>query len=143
MNDPEALVTIADRFMSHVSPEPNSGCWLWMGADAGNGYGAFCEGGKVEGAHRVSYRLHCGPIPDGLVIDHLCRVPFCVNPQHLEPVSHGENSRRGIVGWHQRVKTHCPSGHGYTKENTLLYRGRRYCRACRRERDALKIRRAA
>ena len=140
MND--EVATIADRFMSYVSPEPNSGCWLWTGA-ATAGYGAFWAAPKMVKAHRFSYELHCGAIPEGKTIDHLCRVRFCVNPQHLEAVTRGENVRRSTAWLYQRNKTHCPSGHAYSPENTHRRGRRRYCIACRRVRDAQRIRRTA
>lgn len=107
----------------------DNGCWLWAGTVGSTGYGQF--GGSY--AHRLSYQRHRGPIPPGLVIDHLCRVRLCVNPDHMEPVTLGENTRRGmghaaVVGRTNR----CLRGHEYTPENTY-YRpdGRgRQCREC-------------
>jgi hypothetical protein len=91
-------------------------------------------------AHRFAYESVHGPITPGLVIDHLCRVRLCVNPAHLEPVTPGENSRRGYA-WllnrrnHQTVKTHCPAGHAYRGANLYVSpRGDRRCRTCHRER---------
>lgn len=79
-------------------------------------------------AHRVVYELMVAPIPDGLQLDHLCRNRMCVNPQHLEPVSPKENTRRA-----RALITECPSGHAYDAENTAFSPdGRRYCRACKR-----------
>ena len=78
-----------------------------------------------------------GPIPEGLELDHLCRVPACVNPLHLEAVTHAENMARGIrfdVGAAQRAVTHCPKGHPYSEANTYRYAGERACRACVRDR---------
>lgn len=75
-----------------------------------------------------------GPVPDGLELDHLCRVHNCVNPAHLEAVTHAENVRRGEAGLHNPEKTHCPNGHAYTEENTLVIndpRGAyRRCKKC-------------
>ena len=84
----------------------------------------------MVGAHRFAYELLIGPIPDGLQIDHLCRVPLCVNVAHLEPVTNRVNTVRGKAGLRQRTKTHCPRGHAYDAANTRLYKGGRYCRAC-------------
>ena len=113
-------------------------CWLWVAARIGNGYGNFWDGHRVVLAHRFAYELLVGPIPDGLEPDHLCRVRHCVNPAHLEPVTHGENARRGEAGLVmnalQRAVTHCPKGHAYTAENTSWWQGHRKCRACDRER---------
>lgn len=122
------MASLEDRFWPKVSPEPNSGCWLWEGAVHTNGYGNFYVDGKYRRAHRVSYEMHKGQIPDGLVIDHLCRNTFCVNPDHLEPVTHGENVRRGEN--RNRDKTHCKWGHEFTPDNTLMRKGGRACRKC-------------
>lgn len=70
-------------------------CWLWVGATNGEGYGCITIHNESLMTHRVMYEALVGPIPDGLFIDHLCRVHNCVNPEHLEPVTHGENVRRG------------------------------------------------
>lgn len=114
------------------------GCWQWVGAQWKLGYGKFTEPGTQRrvGAHRWGYERFVGPIPDGLELDHLCRNPSCVNPSHLEPVTHLENVRRGISGevngGRQRSKTHCPRGHEYTAANTYYRRdgNARNCRAC-------------
>lgn len=101
------------------------------------GYGALSIFGQRVYAHRFSYELHVGPIPEGLVIDHLCRNRLCVNPDHLEPVTSQENVRRGheALGVRQYA-THCKNGHEYTPENTLItVEGWRSCRTCSRERD--------
>lgn len=71
--------------------------WLWTGAHQSRGYGSFAIAGKTYQAHRLAYETAYGPIPDGLTIDHLCRVPSCVNPEHLEAVSLAENNRRGAA----------------------------------------------
>jgi hypothetical protein len=132
--------TALERFMGFVSPEPNSGCWLWLGAGDRNGYGMFSTGVRAEFcyAHRASYELFCGPIPEGHEIDHLCRVPCCVNPHHLEAVTRAENLRRSIgtgpataaSTQERKSRTHCPQGHPYNSENTIFYGTRRYCREC-------------
>lgn len=83
---PRKIAPLVDRFWRFVHPEPNTGCWLWGGARAGKGYGVMGlgrSGSKLEGAHRVSYTLHCGPIGEGLHVLHRCDVPWCVNPDHL------------------------------------------------------------
>lgn len=127
------------RFLEKVSPEPNSGCWLWVAGLGGRwGYGNFWNGKRNVQAHRWSYERWKGPIPDGLQIDHLCRVHCCVNPDHLEAVTCRENIMRGnlpkMMADKQRSITHCANGHEYTEENTYIYGDNyRKCRICRRE----------
>lgn len=74
---------------------PSTGCWIWQRGKSSTGYGMVNHGGRVVGAHRMYYELLVGPIPNGLEIDHLCRVRACVNPDHMEPVTRAENVRRG------------------------------------------------
>lgn len=121
-----------EKFMWHVRVDENIGCWIWTGSKNERGYGRIRRNGKIHRAHRYAYELFRGPIPDGLVIDHLCRVHSCVNPWHLEPVSNEENLERG---WGRRIKTdwidHCINGHEYTPENTYINPlGRKICRSC-------------
>jgi len=125
-----------ERFMKFVYPEPNTGCWIFSGADNGYGYSGFRRsvdnGGKWEKAHRVSYKMFIGEIPNGLELDHLCRVRCCVNSQHLEPVTSKENSRRGLTGINFRSVTHCKKGHLYSGDNLYITpTGGRDCKACR------------
>jgi len=91
---------LAERLVRYVVPEPMSGCWLWIGALVGKGYGVLARGGKRGGylyAHRVSYEIARGAIAPGLEIDHLCRTKTCVNPAHLEAVTSAENARRAVL----------------------------------------------
>ena len=105
-------------------------CWLFAG-HLWNGYGQLFADGLSYRAHRVMYENMVGEIPEGLVIDHLCRTPSCINPTHLEPVTRGENVRRGDAGKHMLAKTHCPAGHEYSPENTYIAPdGRRRCNPC-------------
>lgn len=127
-------MTLLERLLRLTVPEPNTGCWLWMGAVGHKGYGSIWDGskGRFVRAHRVSYELHVGPIPEGLQIDHLCRVRCCINPNHLEPVTQSVNQIRGLNGVLRTPTSHCPHGHPMTAENTGVSKGRfRYCRACK------------
>jgi len=120
-----------DRFLDKVSPEPNSGCWLWLGGVIKGGYARIGR----EYAHRFSYEHFRGPIPEGLHIDHLCRVRSCVNPYHLEPVTQRENSRRGMAGKYPRG-ANCRFGHPLSGVNLYLApkTGIRNCKECQRAR---------
>jgi len=125
---------------SKVRPNGITGCWEWIGARDSRGYGNVRVAGRVRKAHSVVYERLRGAIPLGLECDHLCRVPWCVNPAHVELVSHAENVRRGAARWvpaaRQRGKRRCPQGHAYTKANTYVRpsTGGRACRTCDRER---------
>jgi hypothetical protein len=133
------------RFWSRVDTRQD-GCWMWTGAHSAAGYGYFRLHGRMLRAHRVSYELAVGPIPDGLTLDHLCRNPSCVNPAHLEPVTMRENTMRGTgPSAKNAIKTHCYRGHPFDEANTFhTPKGERTCRTCRRATDrALKARRRA
>ena len=123
-----------DRFMSFVSPEPMSGCWVWMGKLSNKGYGQFWRFGETIGAHRAGYELFRGSIPEGLFIDHLCKSVWCCNPWHMEPVTPRENMRRSDIGQREWAKTQCPQGHPYDGDNLRVSRGSRQCKACSRQR---------
>ena len=106
-------------------------CWLWTASGNGRGYGKLFTEGRRFYAHRLSYEHYIGPIPEDKEIDHLCRVPACVNPAHLEPVTHQENMRRGKNGVLCVRKTHCPRGHPFTPENLCPRTdGGQRCRIC-------------
>ena len=131
---PQLDSTSLCRFMAKVSPEPNSGCWLWTGAAHPNGYGSFNLASRLtDKAHRISYEHFVGDIPDGLEIDHKCRVRCCVNPAHLEPVTHLVNMKRGVLG----RRTHCPSGHPLEGDNLIIRENgtSRRCRKCKQARE--------
>lgn len=117
-------------------------CWLWARTITNHGYGLhfYTIDGKSKriSAHRLMYEQLVGAIPEGLVLDHLCRVRRCVNPEHLEPVTNVENIARGLVSRNSRP--YCKRGHKFTKENSQWRSsGNRFCRQCNR--DRLKIQR--
>lgn len=124
------------RFWAMV--EKTETCWLWLGG-AIDGYGTITEEGRTVRAHRVSYKLHVGPIPTGLFVLHHCDVPSCVNPDHLFLGTHSDNMKdrqmKGRAHNWCAAKTLCPTGHPYDVPNTI-YRsnGNRLCRACNRAR---------
>lgn len=138
---PRQRLSTRERLLSQVKELPN-GCWEWTGFINKEGYGrTYFEGSRSVPAQQAMYRMLVGPIPEGKVLDHACHTADascsagnscphrrCVNPAHLEPVSGAENTARGA--WAR--KTHCPKGHPYNEENTLVSRGRRYCRTCQR-----------
>jgi hypothetical protein len=131
-------VNRSEYFWPKVDKDGPNGCWLWRASTTRKGYGLFWIGHTHVPAHRYAYELLVGPIPEGLQLDHLCRVRNCVNPEHLEPVTGLTNARRGIAGAvsaaRQRAKTHCPYGHEYSPENTRIDKsGWRQCRACKRQ----------
>lgn len=120
-----------DRFWEKVDRLGPDECWEWLAGKNGR-YGAIYVDGQNVGAHRFSYEILVGPIPEGLVLDHLCRNEGCVNPNHLEPVEQRENVLRGEGPSAANVKkTHCPQGHPYNEENTGGSERVRWCRACR------------
>lgn len=148
-------VTLADRFDAKYTPEPNTGCWLWFGALTEKGYGILRLGtGRALAAHRLAWELANGPIPDGLVVDHTCRVRCCVNPAHLRAVTARVNALENSVGFAavNANKTHCSNGHPF--DRTYVHRRKakgyrpamdRVCGRCLNEalRNAKRRRRAA
>lgn len=116
------------RFKSYITVSDN-GCWVWANRLNADGYGTF----ENQLAHRWSYEHSVGSVLLGLEIDHLCRTRACVNPEHLEAVTHRENVRRGRNHWRER--THCKNGHEYTSDNTYFLEGHSYrlCRQCSRD----------
>ncbi len=87
-----------ERVENNIERVTESGCWIWVGSLLHDGYARVRIGAKKVLVHRFTYESFCGPIPQGLEIDHLCRVRCCVNPHHLEPVTHLENVLRGRLG---------------------------------------------
>jgi hypothetical protein len=113
----------------------NDDCWNWTGGLNNYGYGRISVGGKRVLAHRYSYTLFKGKIPEGKVIDHLCRNRKCVNPTHMEPVTNSENVKRG----EKKQRTYCIRGHLLSGSNLKIRKnGTRFCRACDRDRVRIK-----
>lgn len=124
------------RFWARVAPCPISGCWLWTGTTVRGGYARVQSGGKHKLAHRVAHEALVGPIPTGTEIDHRCRVRCCVNPAHLEPVTHRVNVLRsdGVAARRAR-QTHCKRGHELSGANLRTFERKpghfmRTCRTC-------------
>ena len=112
-------VTPEERFWAKV--DKTETCWLWIGAQSRTGYGSFGVKRKTHYVHRLAYEWLIGPIPEKLVIDHLCRVRNCVNPDHMEIVSHRENTLRGVgPAALNSAKTHCKRGHLLDEQNTRM-----------------------
>lgn len=137
------MPTSEERFWAKVAkdspvPEcrPDLGpCWLWTASLNNMGYGQVRVNYVLKLSHRFAYELLVGPVPAGLELDHLCRTPACVNPAHLEPVTHRENMLRGNTpaGNHAR-SIECPKGHPRTPENTCVTpEGWRQCLPCRKD----------
>lgn len=131
--------TVEERFWAKVASRDEGECWKWMGEHDRYGYGRFSVSrGDRRSAHRMSYGYLVGIIPDGLVIDHTCRIRDCVNPAHMEPVTNAENVRRGEVGKHHPgPAATCRRGHPRSPNNVYERIDRhgyvaRQCRVCLR-----------
>jgi hypothetical protein len=133
---------LPERFWDNVEqlgPDNLESCWTWT-APTSHGYGYLRVNGRRSPAHRLAYEALRADIPPGLVIDHLCRNPPCVNPWHLEPVTQGVNVLRGVMiqrgSEAGRSRTHCTNGHEFTPTNTYIRPGtggHRTCRTCNRQ----------
>lgn len=123
------MTTRLERFMRKVGII-SGGCWQWRGYVDSRGYGQTKVNNITKSAHKVSYLFHVGPVPKGLILDHLCRNRTCVNPSHLEPVTQQVNVQRGS----EATKPTCKQGHDYTDPANLYLdkHDHRICRACRR-----------
>ena len=130
MDTPGLLQSIEARIIA-----PRDDCRIWAGA-MDQGYGRVWVDGQAKRVHRVLWELKNGPIPEGLTVDHLCRVTACCNTEHMELVTAEENIRRA----HAARSTHCKRGHEFTPENTYINKAtdRRRCRACASERRESK-----
>lgn len=128
--------SIEARFWPKVQKTPT--CWIWTAGTTKDGYGRIYLGGgrgaKRSVAHRVAYELLVGSVPDGMVLDHLCRVTSCVNPDHLEVVTVRENTRRGTNAWATAHRTGtCHRGHSLAEGNYYVgTNGSRTCKECSR-----------
>ena len=125
--------TDEERFWSKVTP--TGFCWIWEGAPGRYGHGYFnlgaADGRRGVVAHKFAYETLVGLVPDGLELDHLCRNPSCVNPDHLEPVTHAENLRRGFApAQHLNRQGVCAEGHDTRDDNNVYIAkgGRRTCK---------------
>lgn len=136
------MIELPEWLQSKIQPEPNSGCWLWTAATNGDGYGyvKLPENGFYARAHRVVYAFYKGNIPEGRVIDHLCRVRCCVNPEHMRVATDRENVLAGVGPTAQNaLKTICCNGHSLV--NAYVFRRKRdgrlgrQCRECQAERS--------
>lgn len=137
-------LTVQDRLDQRVVVN-EFGCWIWTGQKQDSGYGRLGIDGTTKVAHKFIYEQLVGPVPKGMVLDHLCHTESdcpggpecphrpCVNPEHLEPVSPKENIRRGRTGQLEAQRTHCPQNHAYTPENTRINGKSRQCRKCGRD----------
>lgn len=133
--NPYALKYV-ERFLQRVEVDSN-GCWRWASTLNNKGYARMGMYHRLVLMHRWAYILFRGVILPGLELDHLCSTPCCVNPDHLDPVTHKENNQRGnSISTKHAQKTHCPQGHPYDEENTSYTRGKgRACKTCRREKS--------
>jgi HNH endonuclease len=136
---PKGQRNTAERCMKYyVEKMPDGGCWVWTGKISKNGYGAVTVNYKSVGAHRFFYEELVGPIPEGLVLDHLCRNRACVNPAHLEQVTCRVNNLRGTgFAAVNAKKVVCLRGHPLDGGDVYITKkGQRYCRVCNRLRMA-------
>lgn len=134
-------MTLEEKFEKSYMPEPNTGCWLWTLSSNGDGYGIIFKKRKEKKvyAHRFSYQMYKGKIPDGMIVCHKCDTPSCVNPDHLFVGTDGDNVRDCVSKGRHKFGRHlyrdmslCKRGHSMTKENTIFRKrdGSRECRIC-------------
>lgn len=129
------MKTLIDRFVEKIAEpfDAHNDCWVWSGwthrmsAASGKKYGQIWADRRMRPAHRVSYELFVGPVPEHCDVHHSCQDTLCVRPDHLELLSHKDH---GGVSNRFGYQTHCKRGHEFTDENTYRYRGGRHCRIC-------------
>ena len=129
---------IAAYLDARLVPEPNSGCLIWTGMISVKGYGRIIVDGRYIGAHRVAFELANGPLPQGMVPDHKCKVRCCINPRHMRALTHVENVMCGDGPTAIRARaTSCLNGHPLTGDNLYIRpsSGYRSCRACKNARQ--------
>lgn len=130
------ITDVKAHLLLHSRVDPSTGCWIWTRSVTQYGYGRFKPAGRgLVLAHVAAYQEFVGPVPEGLELDHLCRVPACLNPKHLEPVTHQENVRRGKAGVLRPRPDICKNGHELSGRNVMprpLPNGRLSyrCRTC-------------
>ena len=122
------IESIAPRIFERSVAIPFAGCWVWTAGVNSNGYGSMTVHGKPVGAHRASYMAFKGKVPNGLDIHHICDNRLCVNPDHLEAVTHSENIKAQKP---RKRKSECTNGHALTIDNVYEWNGNRSCRICR------------
>lgn len=129
---------IVDNFHTRYIPEPNTGCWLWMGSLDGKKYGMLQINGKMKKTHRFSWEIAHGKIPKGIHVLHKCDTPTCCNPDHLFLGTNQDNVDDKMQKRRHWTfsKTHCSEGHELTPENTRIRKhdNSRCCRICERRR---------
>lgn len=148
MLTPEALRDAGLSRIANKVDEVDRGhqtpCWVGSLTRDRDGYSVLTLGGRPQRAHRVVFIALAGPVPNGLQLDHLCRVRECVNPAHMEPVTSAENTLRGEGPTARNArKTHCVHGHEYTPANTVRIKNGRRCRECKRAEDRSRKQRLA
>lgn len=124
-------MTPLDRFLASIAVA-ESGCWLWTRPLHPSGYGRLSVCGRNIYAHVFAYTCWVGDVPEGMELDHRCRVRHCANPDHIEAVTPSENQSRGNNGSRRLV---CNAGHWVLGDNVRWYRGRRLCRQCDRDKQ--------